>query len=145
MKNKILSTGVCKPYSLEACEDAAKALGKNFEVDSWSTKGCYSYDSGEYVNNVYYSTGGTTLKKRKSLALPKYRPSGHDCKVYGIFYFSIFLSNTLNIFLYIILIYLCFINTTLIFNIGDVSDNDGSANLTTGKLMKNLNLKRRIV
>ena len=75
--------GACKPYSVEACEDAAEEIGKNFIVGNWDIKGCYSYASGDYVDNVYYSKGGITLEKRKSLALPKYRPSGHDCKTYG--------------------------------------------------------------
>ena len=93
----IIFIGVCKPYSVEACEDAAEVIGKKFYVGDWSTKGCYSYASGEHVNDVYYSTGGLTSEMRRSLALPKYRPSGHDCKTYGTLYFGFLLSHTLNI------------------------------------------------
>ena len=74
-------------------------------MGAWSTKGCYSYASGGYVNNVYYSKGGLTLDMRESLGLPKYRPSGHDCKTNGTLYFGFLFSHTLNIILLIQIFY----------------------------------------
>merc|ERR1711962_516168 len=66
-------SGPCKKYTIEACEDAIKKLGiarggKGYDfAGSWSTKGCYAYKSGSYVNHAYYGTGGTQDQKMTKL------------------------------------------------------------------------------
>ena len=110
----------------------AKALGKTLYVKNYDIKGCYSYATGKYVNNVYYGTKGRTWEMRLSLALPQYRPSGYDCKTYGILYFNIFLRHALNSYIYIY-IYLFSINETFIFNKGGANEGNANESLTTGK------------
>ena len=80
----------CVPYSLGACEDAAKARGKEiggkgyeFASSSHSTKGCYGYRDGAYFDHVYYGTGGTLTEMKRELKSPKFRPLGHDCNSAG--------------------------------------------------------------
>ena len=98
----ILFIGDCKPYSVKACQNAAKALGKYFRGPAYWTgaKGCYGYTTGQHKDFVFYSTRGSTYEMKSSLALPRYRPEGYDCKTYGILYFSIFLSNQLDTLLH---------------------------------------------
>ena len=79
------------PYSLAACQDAAKFLGKRlgddkfeFATSSHKSKGCFGYFDGEWANNIYYGTGGTKEQAKMELVPPKYRPPGFDCDVDSI-------------------------------------------------------------
>ena len=81
---------MCVPYSLEACEDVAKSIGKNlggggynFASTEYITKGCYAYRKGYYAGNFYFGMGGTKNEMKMALAEPKYRPLGYDCKFTG--------------------------------------------------------------
>jgi len=61
-----------------------EATGYPFAGD-WSTKGCYSYKSGDYSGYVWFGTGGDDDDKLNALngddkAAGKYRPSGYDCE-----------------------------------------------------------------
>ena len=84
------SIGDCDPYSVKACRDAAKALGKSaggcgypFESD-FSIKGCYTYRGGIYGKCVFYGTGGTEDEmKRHLFSTAIFRPSGYDCSIDG--------------------------------------------------------------
>ena len=71
----------CEPYSLAACKEAGKQLNlKGLTVSNYDTKGCYSYRNGSYAGMLYYGTGGKAASKSSAVKLPKYRPSGYDCK-----------------------------------------------------------------
>ena len=76
----------CVPYSEQRCKMAAAAL-KGFRFVSsgktYATKGCYAYTSGEFANKVYYGLGGDNKARAKVVALPKFRPRGHDCTKTG--------------------------------------------------------------
>ena len=87
----------CVPYSLEACENAAKAKGKQlggngyeFAGSSYGEKGCYSYksESSKYYGIAWYGLGGD--KKKISKPYDKnseyFRPEGYDCVVKSNWY-----------------------------------------------------------
>ena len=74
------------PYSEQACRDASNSFGLqlgNWEhkfAKSYPTKGCYTYESGEYAGIAFYGTEGTRRELKKTPELPKYRPLGYDCQ-----------------------------------------------------------------
>ena len=65
--------------SEKACQDAAEAAG--FQIGgggyafagSWSTKGCYMYNSGKYEGMAFFGTGGDAAAMSASVAEPKVR------------------------------------------------------------------------
>ena len=84
-------SGVCVPYSLQACEDAVAALGLQKGgpngysfVGNYSDKGCYTYNYGDYTNVAFYGTGGS-FEEMSNLYIDKgvYRPFGYDCQTNG--------------------------------------------------------------
>ena len=84
---------VCIPYSKEACEAAANSLGLekgygnyNF-AGSYGTKGCYAYETGNYAGVAFYGTGGSEDNMKVELNDPQYRPVGHDCMSYFLYFF----------------------------------------------------------
>ena len=78
----ILALPECKPYLEEACEAAAKKLGRTLKIGTWNgISGCYYYKTGKYTENVYFSQSGSTSEKKKTPALKnQFRPKGYDCK-----------------------------------------------------------------
>ena len=86
----------CNPYTPQACEDAdvpsgrSKKLGgdggkSNFEGD-FEIKGCFAFDNPNYFNSLtdlYYGTGGSEEDMKIPPPVPKYRPSGYDCRIAG--------------------------------------------------------------
>ena len=80
------------PYSEQACRDASNSFGLQLGnreykfAGSYSTKGCYTYESGIYVGIAFYGTGGTRQEVEKPLETAswpfssKYRPFGYDCE-----------------------------------------------------------------
>ena len=82
----LLALPACKPYLEEACEAAAKKLGRTLKIGTWNgISGCYYYKTGKYTENVYFSQSGSTSEKKKTPALKnQFRPKGYDCKT-GIF------------------------------------------------------------
>lgn len=75
----------CIPYSQEACLSASADLGLKWGHPSSSfagnyhTKGCYTYMSGTYENQVFYGTGGSVADMQTSLDPPQMRVPGADC------------------------------------------------------------------
>ena len=82
----ILALPECKPYLEEACEAAAKKLGRTLEKGTWfGISGCYYYKTGKYTEKVYFSQSGSTSEKKKTPAeQSQFRPKGYDCKT-GIY------------------------------------------------------------
>ena len=87
---QFICLGECVPYSKEACEDAVERLGLqkggkgfNFVDNNFATKGCYSYENGNYANIAYYGSGGSEQQMATQLNSPKYRPAGYDCSKSG--------------------------------------------------------------
>ena len=87
---QFICSGECVPYSEEACEDAVERLGLqkggkgfNFIENTFVTKGCYSYENGNYANIAYYGSGGSEQQMATQLNSPKYRPAGYDCSKSG--------------------------------------------------------------
>ena len=78
----LLALPECKPYLEEACEAAAKQLGRAIEIGTWyGISGCYYYKTGEYTDKVYFSQSGSTSEKEKTPSLNnQFRPKGYDCK-----------------------------------------------------------------
>ena len=99
--------GICVPYSLSACKDAAKAFGKklgyepeenskhrkwDFASSEYKTKGCFGYLDGDgwiyehgkkYVGSIFYGTGGLVEQANQDITPPRYRPPGYDCLYTG--------------------------------------------------------------
>lgn len=79
--------GACKPYSEQACRDAALTLGLQLgltsDPHSFSGsslhKGCYAYKSGQYAGRAFYSTGGTVEAMQRAVPQDRYRPKNYDC------------------------------------------------------------------
>ena len=89
---KCFLSGICIPYSKQACEDAADKLGlkkggakKKFTSSDDPIKGCYAFVSehSTYGNRAYYGSGGSEDQMNEPLAYPRYRPSGHNCSSVG--------------------------------------------------------------
>ena len=82
-----LGPSSCKPYSKNACEDAAdrlglqKGAGDYTFVGDYNIKGCYAYkeDHDEYPNMAFYGIAGTEDQIIDQPAAPAYRPTGYDC------------------------------------------------------------------
>ena len=51
--------------------------GVDFAGES-STKGCYSYDSGEFAGKAYFGTGGSQAEMEQAVEAPKYRITCQD-------------------------------------------------------------------
>jgi len=81
-----VASGVCVPYTQEACEAAAAA---NYQLTfvgasaSYSTNGCFAYPSthSQYPNQVFYGTNAviTASTAANGLVDSQYRPEGFDC------------------------------------------------------------------
>ena len=73
----------CKPYSIEACRDAAIRQGlklgsRKYEFeDNWTIKGCYYYKEGSQKGTAFYGTGGTLEQMARHSTD---HPQGYDCK-----------------------------------------------------------------
>ena len=78
----------CVPYSKNACETLAGKRGLKFETSTYATKGCYTYETGEYSKTIYYGTGGSEDDmKAKPTKDGQIRPVGYDCKSGNSFLF----------------------------------------------------------
>lgn len=96
---KCFLSGICIPYSKQACEDAADKLGlkkggaeKEFTSSDDPIKGCYAFvsEDPQKGNEAYYGSGGTADEMNAPLAYPMYRPSGHNCSTVGQYEASMF-------------------------------------------------------
>ena len=79
----LLALPDCKPYLEEACEAAAKKLGRTLKIGTWSgISGCYYYKTGKYTEYVYFSLYGKVFDDKKKTPAQKnqFRPKGYDCK-----------------------------------------------------------------
>ena len=92
-------------YTEKACRDAAKALGLTLGhskrvyvhipyrygwMGDWKivktpfksskyTKGCYTYNKGDYKGHVFFGTGGTLAERKAPVTgWAQYRPGGYD-------------------------------------------------------------------
>ena len=75
----------CVPYDESACRNAANNMGFSFGGKGvYTTKGCYTYSSGTYIDKVYYGTGGTMDEMKAIPGGAKYRPQGYDCNYQGM-------------------------------------------------------------
>ena len=77
------------PHSVEACKYAGKLLGLKLGgrdhqfSGSYSTKGCYAFESGDFENMVFYGTGGSHDEMEEPLTSPMFRPIAFDSNHIG--------------------------------------------------------------
>ena len=68
-----------------------KGSNHEFASPEYKTKGCYGYIKGgqnaswqdEFVDYIYYGTGGTKEQIQYEVSPPYYRPPGFDCRYDG--------------------------------------------------------------